>query len=266
MVTAVIFLLAIFVLIEVITRRLKWRSSFRNLYEESNYKKLSFQFKRNYSLFFRNLRGEKILYKTNRFGQRNSNFPLKKPNREKRILVIGDSLTFGFGLKLDKTYPVFLQRLINKRKHSRIRVINAAVGTYNVVQNEFYLKKIGMKFKPKIVVLGLNLANLLESNDHFFDKRLGIIKLKHPNKAKFKSNTKGPFGGRMPMIGRILEFFYLYRYYLKPALNYLLARQQIKNLGNLDHMRKVIKAYLANGEWDSRRQYLNGINNFCQKN
>ena len=42
-----------------------------------------------------------------------------------RILVLGDSFTFGYGVENDETYSVQLQNLLNERLDRTVEVVNA---------------------------------------------------------------------------------------------------------------------------------------------
>ena len=82
-----------------------------------------------------------------------------KPSGGKRILVLGDSFTWGDGVDLDDTYAKRLERLLNERcgggTAARYQVINAAVPEYGPAQMWLYLKHYGVKLAPDIVLLGL---------------------------------------------------------------------------------------------------------------
>jgi len=82
-------------------------------------------------------------------------YPLEKDSRTFRILVLGDSVTFGHGSVYEHTYPYLLeQRLKAWRPDVDWQVWNAAVPGYNTSQELAQLLEIGPRLKPDLVVVG----------------------------------------------------------------------------------------------------------------
>lgn len=82
-------------------------------------------------------------------------YSLQKPPGTFRIVVIGDSVTFGHGALFETTYPYLLeQRLRQWRPDVRWEVWNLGVPGYNTRQELIYLKEIGRQFAPDLVVVG----------------------------------------------------------------------------------------------------------------
>jgi hypothetical protein len=78
----------------------------------------------------------------------------KKPNTV-RILVLGDSVTFGHGSVYEHTYPYLIeQRLKAWRPDVDWQVWNAAVPGYNTSQELAHLLDVGDRFRPDLVVVG----------------------------------------------------------------------------------------------------------------
>ena len=75
-----------------------------------------------------------------------------------RILVLGDSMTFGWGAPVDHTYPKVLEYQLNEQLSSatglEYEVINAGVGNYNTDQEVAYFRQRGIKLEPDLVILG----------------------------------------------------------------------------------------------------------------
>jgi GDSL-like Lipase/Acylhydrolase family len=78
---------------------------------------------------------------------------LPKAPGEYRILALGDSVTFGWGVDQDKIFPVRLESLVERRLHRPVRVINSGVGGYNTVQEVTYFKEEGSTLQPDMVIL-----------------------------------------------------------------------------------------------------------------
>ncbi len=78
---------------------------------------------------------------------------IKKPGVA-RIMVIGDSFTFGMGVNLEDTYPKKLEKFLN-RAHIPCEVINCGVIGYNMWQHYEMLKGKVLPNNPDLVILGL---------------------------------------------------------------------------------------------------------------
>lgn len=77
---------------------------------------------------------------------------LEPPRDKIRILMLGDSITFGWGVAEDNTVARLLEKRLAKSGHPA-EVINAGVGNYNTDMEVEYFLKTGRRFKPDIVVL-----------------------------------------------------------------------------------------------------------------
>src|SRR5438045_8089957 len=56
--------------------------------------------------------GQLVRVTTNRWGMRGRDVSQQKPAGTKRILILGDSYTFGLYVNDDETYPAVLERLL----------------------------------------------------------------------------------------------------------------------------------------------------------
>ncbi len=71
------------------------------------------------------------------------------PAAEKRIVVLGDSFTFGEEVSDDETYAAQLARLLPD-----VEVLNLGVHGYGHDQMLLYLREEGVKYRPDLVLLG----------------------------------------------------------------------------------------------------------------
>lgn len=90
----------------------------------------------------------------NYHGLRDRDYPYEKPKDVTRILMVGDSLTFGFGVKAEDTFTKIIERELNKKGTGKYEVINAGVGNYNTEQELAYFVTEGFRYHPDYVVLG----------------------------------------------------------------------------------------------------------------
>ena len=94
----------------------------------------------------------KAIYKINKLGYRGKAYSKIKPPGIFRIVLIGDSHGFGWGITdYDKTFPAILdQRLSN------VEVINLSVSGYGTDQEFIRLKKEGLEYQPDLVLLQIS--------------------------------------------------------------------------------------------------------------
>ena len=93
---------------------------------------------------------------TNALGFRDPrNYPLEKGRNTFRIVVLGDSVTFGHGARFETTYPYLLeQRLKAWRPDVTWEVWNLGVPGYNTAQELAYLHEVGPRYQPDLVIVG----------------------------------------------------------------------------------------------------------------
>jgi lysophospholipase L1-like esterase len=93
--------------------------------------------------------------RVNSHGTRGPEFSATKPPGTIRILSLGDSRTFGWGLAEEETYSSRLERLLQAHvgDRARIEVINAGVNAWSYPQMLVYFRERGLAFSPDLVVL-----------------------------------------------------------------------------------------------------------------
>lgn len=89
-------------------------------------------------------------------GHRGDEMPVAKPAGERRILVLGDSATFGWGVDQGEDFPTRLKVLLRARNNGVWQVINSGVNGYNSEQEALFFATEGIAFEPDIVVLIYN--------------------------------------------------------------------------------------------------------------
>ena len=115
------------------------------------------------------LRGtyQEVEVSINQLGLRDDPILPKKPG-EFRILSIGDSVTFGWGVSKPQTFTSRIQNILSTTLSQPVRVINSGVGSYNSVQEYRWFSKVGISLEPDLVIL-LYVANDLEIKVSPFD-------------------------------------------------------------------------------------------------
>lgn len=95
--------------------------------------------------------------KLNNLGFRGEDVPINKPIGTKRVLVMGSSITLGWGVEYDQVFTTLLEKRLNQEnknsKISKIEVFNAGIGNYNsYYEYRLFLRKFD-KVKPDVVVV-----------------------------------------------------------------------------------------------------------------
>jgi lysophospholipase L1-like esterase len=90
----------------------------------------------------------------NRLGYRGKPVSLQPPPGTKRILLLGDSITFGTGVGDDETFAA----LLDARENS-FETVNLAVQGYGLAQSLLKLEHQGLALSPDVVVLNVCLGN-----------------------------------------------------------------------------------------------------------
>lgn len=112
--------------------------------------------------FSARFRGEDfdILVEANPEGLRDRTFGPKAAGTF-RILGLGDSFAFGWGVENDESLFKVLERRLNQSGSATYEVINAGIpgfGTYEALE---LLKSVGLRYQPDLVILAF-----YEGNDH----------------------------------------------------------------------------------------------------
>jgi hypothetical protein len=102
---------------------------------------------------------------TDEFGLRNEH-PAEKPAGVYRILMLGDSVTFGYGVDQTQSFPAVLERLLNENNQAKYQVINAGIPGYSIQDEGALLPALLARYKPDLVLW------VVTSND--YDDSFGI--------------------------------------------------------------------------------------------
>ena len=110
----------------------------------------------------------------NRYGLRGPAVDLTKPPGTFRILILGDSFTFGAGVADDEPFAAKLETLLNEGRVGnsfgrRYETINAGVSGYNTMDEVTYLQKRWLAFDPDLILLTFYL------NDAYDDARFAPL-------------------------------------------------------------------------------------------
>ncbi|MBM3265692.1 MAG: hypothetical protein FJY97_20035 [candidate division Zixibacteria bacterium] len=104
------------------------------------------------------IKPEDIDLSFNTNGFRDRDYAKEKPFGVFRILVLGNSATFGVSVASGQTYVKQLEERLNTEGEGiRFEVMNAGVPSWNMSYQEKYLETEGLAFQPDMVMVGFTL-------------------------------------------------------------------------------------------------------------
>jgi lysophospholipase L1-like esterase len=112
-----------------------------------------------------------LVYKTNSLGYRN---PEIGPKQGKRLLFLGDSITFGQGVNEGWTFVRLLENLA-RAQGKNWETVNGAVEGLGTNGELAVLNETGLALKPDVVVLDFYLNDFLESPGIFMTRLPGLL-------------------------------------------------------------------------------------------
>lgn len=114
--------------------------------------------------------GYAITYRINSHGLRDQETSFEKPDNIFRIVLLGDSNSFGYGVPIEKHFSMLLEGYFRN-----VEVINMGVSGFGVDQQLLFLREKGFRYHPDIVLAYVpHYAN----NRHMHTTRFGKEKPK----------------------------------------------------------------------------------------
>ncbi|MDP6627214.1 MAG: GDSL-type esterase/lipase family protein [Methanopyri archaeon] len=109
----------------------------------------------------------RITYLVNSWGLRGPERTLDNGEDVYRILVIGDSFTFGEGVAFENSFPAMLEEGLeeNAPTDRRYQVINAGIPGYTIYQKTGLLMKLAPWIKPNMIILGFVLNDPITNQE-----------------------------------------------------------------------------------------------------
>lgn len=216
---------------------------------------LSYELKPNFTRVARNPDGIKIIYRTNGYGFRGSEFQFERV--KPALLFLGDSITFGFGVREENTFSGLVEKYLKLNHGLEFMAVNLGVGGYNTKQEiELYKQNVN-QFSPSWVILGYALNDASFGMDWSWSDELGRISTFANSPSLLRNN--GPAGKIMPALGFLdnLKIFRLpAKVLFKRGENQKIANS--KPFGQEEceiYQREYSKDYTGDG-WENRKHLL----------
>lgn len=112
-----------------------------------------------------------VTVKINSHGYRDVERTLEKPDNTWRIAVLGDSVTFGWGVALEDVFSQKIEQRLNQRPDPyTYEVLNFGVPAYNTGQQVADFEARGLAYDPDVVLLvvvdnDFNISNFADAPD-----------------------------------------------------------------------------------------------------
>lgn len=164
--------------------------------------------------------------------------PVKKQS-DLRVITIGDSRTYGYGVEADQTFSYFLEEYLNKYNRNA-QVINGGVHGFSVVQCRAHIEQL-IEYSPDIIVLAPG-----------YNDRRYIISRPPDSTDSFKQIAR---------IRRAAEAFQISHSMF--GLMYILGKQKLQNLIETPPPLNQVKLRVDSTTF---KQELDKIVEYCNQN
>lgn len=188
----------------------------------------------------------------NSLGLRGKETSYEKPLGVRRILFVGDSFFWGYGVSDSEV----LTEVLQKKLPPSVEVLNGGTTGYGTDQEFLWLKHEGLKYRPDIVIFGFSAANDLDeiasSVSYYYPKPIFMLEgdklvLKNVPVPRSEQTDRKTFGKPHTLFGKIKKFlrhnthtyqFITGRLNSNPEIrlfliNIGLAEEYTTNLGNI---------------------------------
>lgn len=113
--------------------------------------------------------GGQYRLRTNGLGVRDERSLIPKDGGSLRILVVGDSMTFGHGVEREQAFPAVLERTLGSEHGRPLDVVNAGVTCWGQREEVAFLEHRAPDLAPDFVLLEFTVANDVLDNLRYED-------------------------------------------------------------------------------------------------
>src|SRR5262249_4103819 len=102
-----------------------------------------------------------VEFHINALGLKDREYPAAKPPGVFRVLMLGDSYTEGFGLRVEDTMPKQAEAMLAGRScRAPLEILTAGVPSYSPILEYLYLEERGLALAPDLVVLNFDMTDV----------------------------------------------------------------------------------------------------------
>ncbi len=140
-----------------------------------------------------------IPYRINADGFRDRLYARPKPPGVYRVVVIGDSIAFGYGVEQEQGFTERLEALLAElAPEARVEVLNMGIGGYNPYLEAAFLRDVGITYEPDLVIVQFCINDLNDPTlhfDHHTRERLGAFPdAAYPDPSRRRVAFRAPSG------------------------------------------------------------------------
>lgn len=180
-----------------------------------------------------------------------------------RILILGDSTTFGWAVDKEKRFSDVLESQLNQSdfysKHyfKKVEVINCGVGGYGTADELKFFTAEGIKYKPNMVILAFGGDDSLDSvNSKLYEIENDRLKPANGKPLKFKLEKQ--FVDLIPFYKFLCENSHLVNFLRR---NYIYIKNRILTKGSLYAQQENSK-----DKWQLTYLLFKELKDVCKKN
>lgn len=164
-------------------------------------------------------------------GLRDREFPYEKPPGTRRVLCLGDSFTFGYGVEADETFAKLLGRSLDAGAAggSRWEVLNAGIGSTGTAHQLARYETEAHRYSPDVVVVCF-----CPANDFFDNISSGLYTIEGDSLVRHHAGRTKARG-----IQRLTRFVPGYRYLSSHSHLLNLVRYRVAAMNYRELNRKV---------------------------
>ena len=211
------------------------------------------------------------LVKINSKGLRDKEYDYNKPEGIKRIIVLGDSFTWGYGVEAKDRFT----EILNNKLPDNYEVINMGVSGYGTDQELLTLEREGLKYNPDLVVVGFHPGTDLDDNTNAIrysypkplfvlseNNTLSLTNIPVPNKDDWTRRLEEDKGSWFAALKTFLsEHFHTYVFFSRVIDSNPTLSKLFQSIGLMEKQ-PFYKQY----SWDLTESLLGEINTVSKNN
>lgn len=182
-------------------------------------------------------------------GMRDFEYSTNKSDDTFRIIILGDSFTFGEGVAQDSNYPTLLEKKLNSYIYKKkYEVLNFGVSGYNTIQEAELLKNKSLKYNPDLVIVGYFIDDVEETKS-FGRKPLQIKRtlllrlyefiIEHFYFAKYIQFRLSDLTSKIGIVLFPEYGTYFSSLYNNSSLNYVKTKKEFEKMANLTERENI---------------------------
>lgn len=193
-----------------------------------------------------------VIHRTNKYGFRGGNFSPQKPQNTFRAVFLGDSFTFGEGVRDQDTLPEQFAGLAAQKKifgEKKIEAVNLGVGGYNTQQEWAAHRDFADGLSPDMVILSYGINDAEQRL--FIPTEAGIIR-----RNREKESAENPI--RLTEAPRWVKIFKIHQILWKIQQE----RQQTQT--TINYYRSLYRE--SNPAWEQTREAIANLGKYGKQN